>query len=108
MALDTYSKLLLLIDLLALLFLRQYLENALMLVPFGVLMVLVWVWLYRVFAPLKFAWPALVSLVAAIGLYVPNAYARILSAAFLAPACASAIAKLVGSETEARTGTRPG
>ncbi len=104
MALDTYSKLLLIIDLLALLFLRRYLENTLMLVPFTILLMLVWVWLYKLFIPLKFAWPALVSLIAAIGLYVPNAYVRILCAAFLAPACASAISKLVGSEPEARTG----
>ena len=108
MALDTYSKLLILIDLLALLFLRRYLENPLMLVAFAILMALVWVWLYRLFAPLRFAWPALISLATAVGLYVPNAYVRILCVAFLAPACASGIAKLVGSETEARTGPGPG
>ena len=107
MPLDTYSKMLLVIDICALLFLRQYLDNSFMLVPFGLLLVMVWIWLYRLLAPLKFNWSALAALVSGLGLYVPDAYVRILCTAIVVPACAAAITKLV-TEPEVRTGPGPG
>ncbi len=100
MPLDTYSKLLILVDFLALFLLIRYLEYTLILVPFGLLLLILWVWLYRIFSPLAFAWPALVSVLAAVGLYVPNPYVRATSLAFVIPAIAAAFGRLLKPEPE--------
>lgn len=97
---DIYSKLLIILDFIALLLLRRYLERTSMLVLFVLLLVMLWIWLYRVFSPLGFGWSALVSALAAVGLYIPNAYIRIVSLAFVIPAIAAATTRLVKPETE--------
>ena len=100
MALDTYTKLLVLIDIVALLFLIQYLEYTLMWVPFALILVMLWIWLYRLFHPLSFAWSALISILAAAALYVGNPYVRALAFAIVVPAIGAALGTLVRPELE--------
>lgn len=98
MALDKYSMALVLVNFAALLLLPRYFETRFMLVPFGVLLVLQWVWLYRLMEPMGFRIPAAISLVAAVSLYFENVYVWILALAVLVPAVAVAMMKLFKSD----------
>jgi hypothetical protein len=91
LALDTYSKMLLIIDFVALLFLVRYLDNTLMWVPFALILLMIWIWLFRLLSPLSFAWSALISLISAAALYVSNPYIRATALAIVVPAIGSAL-----------------
>lgn len=98
MALDTYSKMLILVNFLVLLLLKRYLNNRWMFIPFVVLMVLQWFWLYRIFSPLGFEIPAAISVVTALSLYFPNTYVRILSITLVFPAIAAAVRRIFADD----------
>lgn len=98
MALDLYSKLLLFIDFVALLFLVRYLEHTLMWVPFALILLMIWIWLYRLLSPLSFAWPALLSLASAAALYLDDPYVRALCLAVIVPAIGAALGTLIRPE----------
>jgi len=93
-ALDTYSKLLIVLDLLALLVLTRYSSMGYMMALFAVLVVIVWVWLYRAFVPWGFSRTICIAFLAGLGLYVPNVQAKAISLAFVIPALASAAVSL--------------
>jgi hypothetical protein len=103
LALDTYSKMLLIIDFVALLFLVRYLDNTLMWVPFALVLLMIWIWLYRLLSPLSFAWSALISTVSAAALYLGNPYIRVTALAIVVPAIGSALGTFARSEGEQAT-----
>jgi hypothetical protein len=100
LALDLYSKLLVLVDFVALLFLVRYLENTLMWIPFALILLMIWIWVYRLLSPLSFAWPALLSLASAAALYLDDPYVRALGLAIIIPAIGAALGTLVRPDPE--------
>jgi len=102
-ALDTYTKMLVLVNFVALLLLKRYLENKWMLIPFLILLMIQWFWLYRFFSPLGFEIPAAISVVTAISLYFPNGYVRILSLSLVFPAMAAAVSDIFAGDSEERS-----
>jgi hypothetical protein len=98
LGLDTYSKMLLIIDFVALLFLVRYLDNTLMWVPFALILLMIWIWVYRLLSPLSFALSALISVVSAAALYLGNPYVRAAALAIVVPAIGSALGTFVRPE----------
>ena len=98
--LDIYSKMLILVDFLALLLLLRYLDSQFMWVPFGLLMILLWVWLYRLLSPLSFGISGGISVVGAVALYLPNQYARTICVAVLVPSIASAFRRIASEPSK--------
>lgn len=98
MVLDIYSKALILVNFSVLLFLQRYFDVQLMLVPFGILLVLQWIWIYKLLEPRGFTIPAVISFVSAGALYIPNISIRILGLAVVIPAIAVAMRHLIKPE----------
>ncbi len=90
MALDARSTLLVIVDLVALLVLTRYLAVGYMAVLFGLLLLIVWFWLYKAFVSWNFRRSVSIAFLAGLGLYVPSLQVRIVCLAFVAPALASA------------------
>ena len=99
MALDTYGRLLVVVDLLAIVLLTRYLAKGSMVALFAVLIVIVWIWLYRLFVGWTFRRTISIAFLAGLGLYAPNTQVRAISLAFVIPAVASAALGLSGSRT---------
>jgi len=97
-ALDTYSKLLVVLDLLAIAVLTRYSAKGYMVALFALLILIVWVWLYRLFVAWTFRQTISIAFLAGLGLYFPNTQVRAVSLAFVIPAVASAALSLFGSK----------
>ena len=95
---DTYTKLLIVADLVALVVLRRYLTYGFMALMYGILMLMVWYWLYRLLRPLGFRICIAVAGVSAICLYLPHPFLRTLAEAVVAPSVLGAAKNLVGDE----------
>ena len=95
---DTYTKILIVADLLALVVLRRYLGYGFMALMYGILMLIVWVWLYRLLMPTGFKVCIAVAGIAAVCLYLPYPPLRTLAQAAVAPSVLGAAKNLLSEE----------
>jgi len=95
---DTYTKILIIADLLALVVLRRYLGYGFMALMYGVLMLVVWVWLYRLLMPMGFKVCIAVAAIAAVCLHLPHPSLRTLAQAAVAPSVLGAAKNLLSEE----------
>lgn len=100
MVLDIYSKMLVFINFVALLLLVGHLDTHLMIIPYGILMVLQWIWLYKLFEPFRFGLLAIIAVITSVALYVPNDYIRTISIELVMPAVAAAVHSLLKADLD--------
>ncbi len=94
---DFYAKLLVIVDLVALLAMRRYLGSPYIVALFALLLVIVWIQIHRMLCRGSFAPAALLAVLSAIGLYVPEPHVRTISLAVVVPSLGSAIRLLMSA-----------